>query len=123
MTRQIVGFFIILLILSVTVTSCFTTNIITLEKWDEREINLDFERLNTRKTYNLFLEKKDIILVDMSKDKGTLNLHVYDENNRKIYSGNGNLANNFVLGIPEEGIYKIELEGNNARGSLKIEVK
>ncbi len=123
MKKNVIICIIIILVPVISLTSCAAVNKITFEQWNEKEINLNFERLNTRKTYNLFLSEKDIILVDINKDRGILNLYVYDENNKEIYRGNTSLANNFVLGIPEEGLYKIELDGNNARGSFKIEVK
>ncbi len=117
--KKLVLISLISLILSFTV-SCQNAENMTIERVSENELSFCFENLNSKKMYSLILCKEDIIIVDMQKEEGALNFTVYDQNENKIYSGNGILIKKFTIGIKNDGNYRIEIDGNRAKGTLKI---
>jgi len=100
--------------------SCKGSEEITIERINDRELQLCFENLNSKKMYSLNFKKEDIIVLEIEKEEGSIDIVIYDQNENEIYRGNGNLVKKFTIDIKNDGKYRIEIDGNRAKGSLKF---
>ena len=89
---------------------------------NESEFVLDYEMFNGCDSKEFKLKKGDFLEIDVLNDDGILNIDIVKKDDGKIIYESENLRDsNFEIKIPENGIYEVTIEGENAVGEVSVE--
>lgn len=79
---------------------------------------MDYSVLAKKEEASLELEEGDVLKVDISQDKGSVDICIGRSGEEPIYEGNSLVEMSFTLNITEAGEYQISVSGNRASGSV-----
>lgn len=87
---------------------------------DENGIYLDFEVLNKTITHVLTMNNGDEFTVGFDVKSGNVRLKILSADNDVVYSGNGEEVKNFSVKVNRDGEYRVEIKGENAKGTISV---
>lgn len=90
---------------------------------DNNHFEMDFTWLNTTYAHDLDMKQGESIHVYTEKKSGEIKIVIKADDGKAIYEGNGDVASEFVVAIPEDGIYTISVTGKKAAGYLKFNIE
>lgn len=83
---------------------------------NDTEFLLDFDYMNQEEKHVMSLQQSSLVLVEIQKEFGTMEIVVKDSNNIEIYRGNSTLSSRFTLTIPTTDEYTFIVLGKKAKG-------
>ena len=89
---------------------------------NEDSYQLDIKTMNGTDTHTLELEQGDMLKIQFETVKGKLNLKITSPDGTALYQGDGTVKE-FTVEAPMDGVYPIVVVGQNAKGSIHIEVE
>lgn len=85
---------------------------------------LMFDLLSVKKTHKLTLLKDDVLDITFTVEEGKINYDIIDENEVIIYkTDNRTQSDSFQVTVPHDGVYTINVAGENANGMVKTVVE
>lgn len=81
---------------------------------------LNFESLNSTVTHRLELKKNDIIDVELTKNKGRIDVLVSEQTGNLLYRGQNISSGKFSLVITKNANYIFRITGNKASGYVSF---
>ncbi len=87
---------------------------------DESGFRMEYAALNREETAALQLAAGEEIQVILSHSAGSVDVTVGQEGKAPIYKGTAQENAEFLLTIPEEGIYQISVTGHQAKGKVSF---
>lgn len=85
---------------------------------------LMFDLLSVKKTHKLTLLKDDVLDITFTVEEGKINYDIMDENEVIIYKNdNRTQSDSFQVTVPHDGVYTINVAGENANGMVKTVVE
>lgn len=85
---------------------------------DSDRFDISFDILNTTYTHDFEMEQGEKIHVHIEKKAGTIRVTVLDNQEILLYDGNGEVASDFNVEIPENGTYTVSVSGQKAEGRV-----
>ncbi len=84
---------------------------------------LDFNVLNKTFTHTMELETGDVLDVEITKEKGEIDIAVTDSEEKVIYKGDNASSNKFSIVISKDDEYLFEVTGRKAAGYVSFILK
>lgn len=84
------------------------------------EYLLDIIYMNGTDAHTMDLQEGDVLKVEFETTDGSLHMEMTAPDGTSIYSGNGTESTDFTLNIPQSGVYTIEVQAKQAKGTLHI---
>ncbi|MDO4965212.1 MAG: hypothetical protein Q4E51_00755 [Lachnospiraceae bacterium] len=85
---------------------------------DENHYDITFDILNTTYSHVFEMKQGEKLLVHVEKDAGDIKILIQEGQNLSIYEGNGNVATDFSVDIPQDGTYTVSVSGKEAKGHI-----
>ena len=87
---------------------------------DADGFQMAYSMLNREETADLQLSEGERLQVAFSQEKGNVDIRVAQDGKDAIYAGNGQINGEFILIIPETGVYRISVVGHKAQGKVSF---
>ncbi len=87
---------------------------------DEDHFDIAFEMLNTSYSHELEMKEGEALDVMLEAESGNVSLIIRRGEDEPIYRGSNLESTVFQVGIAQEGIYTLTVEGKKARGHVTI---
>ena len=87
---------------------------------DGSSFRMEYSVLNRTETAEMELREGDRLQVEIAHDKGNADISVSQPNKDAIYTGTKQENAEFVLVIPETGVYQITVTGHQAKGQVRF---
>ena len=84
---------------------------------------LDIKKMNGSDNHSMDLKKGTSLKISFETYKGSLNLKIVNQKNEIVYEGNGKVATNFTIDLPNDDSYTFFVEAKWAKGYINISVK
>lgn len=84
---------------------------------------LDIEAMNGTDLHTLELKMGDTLQIQFETEKGSLYMDIKAPDGTAVYMGNGRETTEFTLNVPMDGIYPIVVEGQKAKGRIRVDVE
>ena len=84
---------------------------------------LDIQRMHGKDRHTMTLTAGDVLQVKFKTEKGSLHMTITAPDGAALYTGNGEAATEFELGIPQSGTYTVTVEARHAKGSIQLSLK
>lgn len=81
---------------------------------------LDIQRMNGTDLHTLELHEGDALQIRFETVRGSLHLEIKAPDGTTLYRGNGRETTDFVVNIPEDGVYTVLVEARHAKGTIHI---
>lgn len=88
---------------------------------DENHYDISFGILNTTYTHDLVMTQGERIRVHVEKESGTITVKIQKGQETPVYEGNGEVATDFSVTIPEDGTYTVSVTGKKAKGHVTFQ--
>lgn len=88
---------------------------------DENHYDISFGILNTTYTHDLVMAQGERIRVHVEKESGTITVKIQKGQETPVYEGNGEVATDFSVTIPEDGTYTVSVTGKKAKGHVTFQ--
>ena len=87
---------------------------------DGSSFRMEYSVLNRTETAEMELQEGDQLQVEIAHDKGSADISVSRPDKDAIYTGTKQVNAEFVLVIPETGVYQITVTGHQAKGQVSF---
>lgn len=87
---------------------------------DESGFRMEYALLDREESAELTLSEGDRIQVSISHAAGNVDLTVGRDGEEPIYEGTGQENAEFILTVPEPGLYRISVTGHRAEGKVSF---
>ena len=87
---------------------------------NENHYNMQFENLNAMYTHDFVMEQGEKIQVHIEMETGDIKVKIQRKEDVPIYEGNGDVADDFIVNILEDGVYTVSITGRYAKGSVSF---
>lgn len=84
---------------------------------------LDIKKMNGSDNHSMDLKKGTSLKISFETYKGSLNLKIVNQKNEIVYEGNGKVATNFTIDLPNDDSYTFFVKAKWAKGYINISVK
>lgn len=84
---------------------------------------LDIQRMTGTDLHPLELQAGDTLRIHFETEKGHLYMEIKAPDGTTLYSGNGKQTREFMVNIPQSGVYPIVVEARRAKGTIHIQLK
>lgn len=88
---------------------------------DENHYDISFDILNTTFTHDLIMTQGESIRVHIAKKSGNITVKIQKGQDIPVYEGNGDVATDFSVTIPEGGTYTVSVTGKKAKGHVTFQ--
>ena len=85
------------------------------------EYLLDIQRMNGTDLHTLELCEGDVLQIRFETVKGELYMEIKAPDGTSVYRGNGKETTDFIVNIPEDGVYPVVVVARHARGTIHIQ--
>ena len=85
------------------------------------EYLLDIEKMNGTDLHTLELHEGDALQIEFETEKGELYMEIKAPDGTSVYRGNGKETTDFIVNIPEDGVYPVVVVARHARGTIHIQ--
>lgn len=82
---------------------------------------LDIQRMNGTDLHTLELCEGDVLDIQFETVKGELYMEIKAPDGTSVYRGNGKETTDFIVNIPEDGVYPVVVVARHARGTIHIQ--
>ena len=82
---------------------------------------LDIQRMNGTDLHTLELCEGDVLDIQFETVKGELYMEIIAPDGTSVYRGNGKETTDFIVNIPEDGVYPVVVVARHARGTIHIQ--
>ena len=82
---------------------------------------LDIQRMNGTDLHTLELCEGDVLQIRFETVKGELYMEIKAPDGTSVYRGNGKETTDFIVNIPEDGVYPVVVVARHARGTIHIQ--
>ena len=82
---------------------------------------LDIEKMNGTDLHTLELCEGDVLQIRFETVKGELYMEIKAPDGTSVYRGNGKETTDFIVNIPEDGVYPVVVVARHARGTIHIQ--
>lgn len=84
---------------------------------------LDIQRMTGTDLHTLELQAGDTLRIHFETEKGQLYMELKAPDGTTLYSGNGKQITEYMVNIPQSGVYPVIVEARQAKGSIHIQLK
>ena len=87
---------------------------------NETECLLTYTKFHGKERHEMFLNEGEQVKILISQEKGNLKLSIGMPKEEKIYRGEILADCEFRVGVPQSGMYEIEITAERAAGSIHV---
>lgn len=111
----------LLTLVAVMLTACGTDSVFD-GSWvaDKDGFRMNYSVLNQEETAELVLSEGDQLQVALTHDRGSVDIVIGIDGHEPVYRGTDQANAEFILTIPENGVYRVSVRGHQARGKVSI---
>jgi hypothetical protein len=95
-------------------------SIVILENPSETGFTMNFREWNSENKCELFLNKGDVLQIEVVREDGEIALIISGKNGSEPYTGNNLESIVFTVTIPETDKYDVRITGKNATGKVTV---
>ena len=110
----------IAIIIAISANSKPKGSIAVLENPNGTGFTMDFREWSTKSKCEIFLNKSDVLQIDVVREDGEIALVISGKNGSEPYTGNNLKEGVFTVAISETDKYYIQITGKNATGKVTI---
>ena len=85
---------------------------------DSDHFDIDFNMLNRSYSHTFEMKAGEDIEVTVAREEGKISIDIQKDDDDPIYRGNDLDTSNFRVTVKEDGTYKVQVTGDNARGHV-----
>lgn len=111
---------ILAIVLAISACTATKGSIVILEDLDGTGFTMDFREWSDKNKCELSLNKNDEIQIEVVRENGEIALALKGKNGSEPYTGNNLESCVFTVTVSEKDDYKIEINGKDATGKVKV---
>lgn len=113
---------IIAIIIGVSACSAPKGSIIILENPSGTGFSMDFQEWNSQNKCELFLNKGDVVQIEVEREYGKIDLMISGKNGSEPYAGNSLESGLFTVKVSETDKYNFQISGKDASGKVIVKL-